>query len=127
MFCFNDTATTGLYTYCHSLSLPDALPISCCCRCCSVACAFSSATACASIALLSASMVESRRARSASTRSFQLALSAARRSALASRARSSEEHTSELQSLLRISYAVFCLQKTNKRKYSQQSQHYKQL
>src|SRR3546814_10604785 len=26
----------------------------------------------------------------------------------------SEEHTSELQSLMRISYAVFCLQKTNK-------------
>src|SRR3546814_3936368 len=28
----------------------------------------------------------------------------------------SEEHTSELQSLMRISYAVFCLQKTNKQK-----------
>src|SRR3546814_9363404 len=28
--------------------------------------------------------------------------------------RRSEEHTSELQSLMRISYAVFCLQKTNK-------------
>src|SRR3546814_9105023 len=28
----------------------------------------------------------------------------------------SEEHTSELQSLMRISYAVFCLKKTNKRK-----------
>src|SRR3546814_8881207 len=28
----------------------------------------------------------------------------------------SEEHTSELQSLMRISYAVFCLQKKNKRK-----------
>src|SRR3546814_1580551 len=27
----------------------------------------------------------------------------------------SEEHTSELQSLMRISYAVFCLQKTNKK------------
>src|SRR3546814_10654047 len=27
----------------------------------------------------------------------------------------SEEHTSELQSLLRISYAVFCLKKTNKK------------
>src|SRR3546814_6658685 len=27
--------------------------------------------------------------------------------------RSSEEHTSELQSLLRISFAVFCLNKTN--------------
>src|SRR3546814_6799459 len=33
----------------------------------------------------------------------------------AGRARSgrSEEHTSELQSLMRISYAVFCLKKTN--------------
>src|SRR3546814_7196435 len=28
----------------------------------------------------------------------------------------SEEHTSELQSLMRISYAVFCLKKTNKHK-----------
>src|SRR3546814_6439669 len=27
----------------------------------------------------------------------------------------SEEHTSELQSLMRISYAVFCLQKTTKK------------
>src|SRR3546814_4469245 len=31
------------------------------------------------------------------------------------RARRSEEHTSELQSLMRISYAVFCLKKKNKR------------
>src|SRR3546814_1732440 len=30
------------------------------------------------------------------------------------RQRRSEEHTSELQSLMRISYAVFCLQKKNK-------------
>src|SRR3546814_2768108 len=29
-----------------------------------------------------------------------------------SRGRRSEEHTSELQSLMRISYAVFCLKKT---------------
>src|SRR3546814_7410357 len=29
--------------------------------------------------------------------------------------RRSEEHTSELQSLMRISYAVFCLQKKNKK------------
>src|SRR3546814_8043496 len=29
------------------------------------------------------------------------------------RAHRSEEHTSELQSLMRISYAVFCLKKTN--------------
>src|SRR3546814_9547196 len=32
------------------------------------------------------------------------------------RPRRSEEHTSELQSLMRISYAVFCLKKTTKRK-----------
>src|SRR3546814_5965882 len=29
----------------------------------------------------------------------------------------SEEHTSELQSLMRISYAVFCLQKKKKKKH----------
>src|SRR3546814_3106718 len=29
----------------------------------------------------------------------------------------SEEHTSELQSLMRISYAVFCLKKKNKQQY----------
>src|SRR3546814_2365063 len=31
----------------------------------------------------------------------------------------SEEHTSELQSLMRISYAVFCLKKKKKKKYEQ--------
>src|SRR3546814_14442966 len=34
-------------------------------------------------------------------------------------ARRSEEHTSELQSLMRISYAVFCLKKKNKTKPTQ--------
>src|SRR3546814_3660902 len=33
---------------------------------------------------------------------------------LQQRVRRSEEHTSELQSLMRISYAVFCLKKKNK-------------
>src|SRR3546814_4827561 len=33
----------------------------------------------------------------------------------------SEEHTSELQSLMRISYAVFCLKKKNMNRYKQQS------
>src|SRR3546814_3531617 len=32
----------------------------------------------------------------------------------------SEEHTSELQSLMRSSYAVFCLKKKNKRKITRQ-------
>src|SRR3546814_6551208 len=33
----------------------------------------------------------------------------------------SEEHTSELQSLMRISYAVFCLKKKKKKKRNKQS------
>src|SRR3546814_4083934 len=37
-----------------------------------------------------------------------------RRGCLAPGNRRSEEHTSELQSLLRISYAVFCLKKNKK-------------
>src|SRR3546814_6895561 len=36
---------------------------------------------------------------------------------LSSRVRRSEEHTSELQSLMRISYAVFCLKKKKKKKH----------
>src|SRR3546814_10372497 len=39
--------------------------------------------------------------------------------ALASR---SEEHTSELQSLMRISYAVFCLKNKNNTQYSNHTQ-----
>src|SRR3546814_1478384 len=37
----------------------------------------------------------------------------------------SEEHTSELQSLMRISYAVFCLKKKNKKKTTQNTQQQK--
>src|SRR3546814_7596545 len=42
-------------------------------------------------------------------------VSARRLAATGSDHRRSEEHTSELQSLMRISYAVFCLKKKNKR------------
>src|SRR3546814_7620696 len=41
----------------------------------------------------------------------RLRLAAAPAASRASRSRRSEEHTSELQSLMRISYAVFCLKK----------------
>src|SRR3546814_5558561 len=34
----------------------------------------------------------------------------------------SEEHTSELQSLMRISYAVFCLKKKNSTKYQKSTE-----
>src|SRR3546814_14451883 len=40
---------------------------------------------------------------------------------LSSRAVRSEEHTSELQSLMRISYAVFCLKKKNNTKATQRT------
>src|SRR3546814_2954363 len=36
----------------------------------------------------------------------------------------SEEHTSELQSLMRISYAVFCLKKKNKHTHSRNTYNY---
>src|SRR3546814_3583990 len=38
----------------------------------------------------------------------------------AQRAQRSEEHTSELQSLMRISYAVFCLKKKKEKRHNQQ-------
>src|SRR3546814_1004420 len=40
----------------------------------------------------------------------------------AASARRSEEHTSELQSLMRISYAVFCLKKKKEKKITQLQQ-----
>src|SRR3546814_5294346 len=42
-------------------------------------------------------------------------------------ARRSEEHTSELQSLMRISYAVFCLKKQNCRAASQKTPSHNQI
>src|SRR3546814_12678409 len=44
------------------------------------------------------------------------AVSTAHRQPAAGQRERSEEHTSELQSLMRISYAVFCLKKKNKQK-----------
>src|SRR3546814_7154408 len=38
----------------------------------------------------------------------------------------SEEHTSELQSLMRISYAVFCLKKKNKQRQQENQKSYTQ-
>src|SRR3546814_8174963 len=93
-FFFNDTATTEIYTYCHTLSLHDALPIGNMWRTTSPPTSKTNSTTCRAGA---------RRGRRCSNRS----------GAISSRApaRRSEEHTSELQSLMRISYAVFCLKK----------------
>src|SRR3546814_8449798 len=89
----NDPATTDIYTYLHTLSLLDALPI---CLCWSTRRAFSHPAA-------------------GSTGRWWPPPGKARRtpmsSHLSSMPRRSEEHTSELQSLMRISYAVICLKK----------------
>src|SRR3546814_7749346 len=84
---FIDTATTEIYTYRHTLSLHDALPIS-----------------------------RHRRAAVASRPSRPDRRDAPAR--LYTTPVRSEEHTSELQSLMRISYAVFCLKKKNKNLYT---------
>src|SRR3546814_1070931 len=83
---FNDTATTESYTYWHTLSLHDALPIS--------------------------TPRPSRACRGAPPRSdASRPWTCDRSSTAVSALGRSEEHTSELQSLMRISYAVFCLKK----------------
>src|SRR3546814_9284073 len=95
-FFFNDTATTEIYTYGHTLSLHDALP------------SWRAATARRGRAYpgTAAPGCRARSARQAEGGSVPPRSAAWR----------SEEHTSELQSLMRISYAVFCLKqkKTNK-------------
>src|SRR3546814_9713389 len=120
MFCclcffFKDPATTEIYTYGHTLSLHDALPI------------YSTAAtprwhgrpSSAERRRDVRSIPRARRHgdagryRSASARSVRGAPSSVRRqsSLPCPAAPRSEEHTSELQSLMRISYAVFCLKK----------------
>src|SRR3546814_8607074 len=81
---FNATATTEIYTYGHTLSLHVALPI-----------LFGARVA-------PGSGHEFRRIDDPQIRCPQFAFQPFGRS---------EEHTSELQSLMRISYAVFCLKK----------------
>src|SRR3546814_9997967 len=100
VFFFNDTATTEFYTYCTPLSLHDALPI---CR------SQGSRRRPQGPLLVRSNGAEPafRQARQVSVHGY-----AARPQICRRRTRGrSEEHTSELQSLMRISYAVFCLQK----------------
>src|SRR3546814_8531016 len=101
--CFLDTATPEIYTYCHPLSLHDALPIS---------------------GDVQLSMIQKHKPADAviiSTPQDLALIDATRAVCLFEQAdipmiglvenMRSEEHTSELQSLMRISYAVFCLKK----------------
>src|SRR3546814_10156976 len=105
IFLCNNTATTDSYTYCHTLSLHDALPI------------------CLSHPVNSANIVSPRtseprqnctKLRPSGSDRLASSGSIARHKHILQRTLQvlrSEEHTSELQSLMRISYAVFCLKK----------------
>src|SRR3546814_10747087 len=107
-FFFKDTATTEIYTYCHTLSLHDALPI----------CRDGEGNPARDLRLAVRLRVSSEYSELSLAAKFGCDLTEAPR--LLQQARQhcdwlgvcrSEEHTSELQSLMRISYAVFCLKK----------------
>src|SRR3546814_7702212 len=93
IFCFNDTAPTDSYTYLLTLSLHVALPIESLRTCASSA----SSIASARLSFFTPSRVNTRTSMTVPS--------------MPAGTRRSEEHTSELQSLMRISYAVFCLKK----------------
>src|SRR3546814_6866040 len=105
--CFNVTAITEIYTYLHTLSLHDALPIF--------------AALPRAVGVQQPIIGQVLRSRNVARRDLRTRISfIAREPSRAAcveylfRPRCdirSEEHTSELQSLMRISYAVFCLQK----------------
>src|SRR3546814_11467623 len=100
-FCFNDTATTQSYTSAHSLSLHDALPISERVLCLS---ARRSLPQWRSDTFLGTT--HSDHMQDADVVLFADTFNNYLESENARAARA-EEHTSELQSLMRISYAVF--------------------
>src|SRR3546814_8628885 len=104
LLVFNVTVTHEMYMYCHSLSRHDVLP-------------FSSQSLCqdkgrrmtgVSRSMLDRADVSRRAALLGIAAAAAMSPSIVRATGALSR---SEEHTSELQSLMRISYAVFCLKK----------------
>src|SRR3546814_12704751 len=95
-FFFNDTATTEIYTYGHTLALHDALPIS--------AKSKGAPLADRTVAQLRELAEAGKVALTDDMKKAEIV------AALEAR---SEEHTSELQSLMRISHAVFCFKKQN--------------
>src|SRR3546814_2691573 len=108
-FFFYDKATTEIYTFCHTLSLHDALPSSTASRAAIVVRPWRKSSP------VGGEPTDIRTAWGlvdALTAKADAGATATPRS----RAWESEEHTSELQSLMRISYAVFCLKKKRTQK-----------
>src|SRR3546814_1424840 len=111
LFFFNGTATAEIYTYCHTLSLHDALPIFMKAQIDHLPLEFGGKrpTQGRTLAVMQVS---------GGSQSFNevntLRLLGRWMRMITIPNQRSEEHTSELQSLMRISYAVFCLKKQNK-------------
>src|SRR3546814_5390290 len=96
LFFFNDTATPEIYTYGHTLSLHDALPI------------YDLAEQRVAADVPRFDQQGATAIDAATDHAITGLLAQRQRFAAEQR---SEEHTSELQSLMRTSYAVFCLKK----------------
>src|SRR3546814_3492441 len=105
-FFFNNTVTTEFYTYGHTLTLHDALPI--------FYATYATGFKASSINLSRDSRPTAEDLPAIISGGLGLPnLVSGSRFASPEESRS-EEHTSELQSLMRNSYAVFCLKKTTK-------------
>src|SRR3546814_20089385 len=102
-FFFKDSSTTEIDTYYHTLPLHDALPIS-------------GSPAPAPAAACRRCSFPARRGRSPPPCWPSPRHTAPRRCGSPRRTSRLAEHTSELPSLMRSSYAVFCLKKKNKTK-----------
>src|SRR3546814_15437453 len=108
-FFFNYPATNEIYTYRHTLSLHDALPIW-------------GASALSMVTQFQTDWYGEVTRWVDSVPKIAASESAANATVLGdwiSAWSRSEEHTSELQSLMRISYAVFCLKKKNRYEFIQ--------
>src|SRR3546814_4140406 len=128
VFFLNDTATTETYTCRHTLTLPDSLPIS---RPTvrlteiSLNAAYSPAMVWSELSKISSTVACDTGLRADEPEKItSVSESPRRRLAVLSPITRSEEHTSELQSLMRISYAVLCLQKQKPRSTTTESQKY---
>src|SRR3546814_8214697 len=137
LFRFNDTSPTVIYTDCHTLSLPDALPVSggggrgpaISALATEESAAWAASSGLAASLFRIACLRRDQRAKRLSSpvlirhhpRCENPALLLQEPPDRCDRACAwyrSEEHTSELQSLMRISYAVFCLKKKKKYKHT---------
>src|SRR3546814_9613948 len=105
IFVVNDTANTEIYPDRTTLARHEALPIS-------TSDGISPMTSRSGGA--SSSRLTKTKGPHRSTRTAMSPKSSLRTFSVASISGRSEEHTSELQSLMRLSYAVFCLKKKTK-------------